>query len=578
MKHGGGQTSGRAMRGPPSFDPRDFQGFSYFLGAPRGKQRSTWGKDPAETRKVFDALYVSLPRDQLGDNTNIPSGYTYLLQLLAHDLVQSTEPLWVAADADIPVSNRRTGTLQLDTLYGGGPTVCPLAFAPATRAAPDFATKLRLGRVSDAQQFADQCLARDLARVVLPVPPERVTTKNSAAAPANSGPMADSGAAISTAHAAAPRANGGPMANFYDTATQLYIADPRNGEGAILSQLVVLFFILHNGVVDRLSALPPSAQFAYARVMVLRIYRSVLRHDLLKRLLHESIYAKLSARAAASGDWLWHGSAIPYEFSHGAFRIGHAMTRPTYRLNERLGHDPGIDELLGGAIFRNGPLPSNWILEWSRFFKLGGALNYACKFAATQKLALNNSNLLTIVDASTFAGMPSNNTISVRDWLSATAARMWRTDALVNALSEHYRGLRFLRPTQIAEWLLELIQARANDDEKAILRSRLSDLAGDLPLPLYVMLESQMDPDVLGERVGVLGSILIGEVLFRRLAEEDEAAEHDPLTHAAREAVGDANWAEIESIRDMPALVRLAEKWGGLEQCQTLPFIVQPVQ
>jgi len=533
------------------FDPGDFQGFSYFLGAPRGKQRGAWGKDMEKARIVFNALHASLPQDQLENNTNIPSGYTYFSQLVAHDLVQSTEPLWVAMAAGIPVNNARMRSLRLDTLYGGGPTVCPLAFEPGSGAAPDYSTKLRLGRVSDAENFAGQCPLRDLARVLLPVPP----------APATTG---DAGAA---AHPPA----GGPLANFDDETVQLYVADVRNGEGAVLSQLVVLFFILHNGIIDKLSDLSPSAQLAYARAIVLRMYRSVIRHDLLKRLLHEKVYDRLSTRPAASGDWLWHGSAIPYEFSHGAFRIGHGMTRDAYTVNERLGRDLTIYEVLEG-VSRDGPLPSNWIVEWSRFFELGGSLNYASRFAATQSLVLNHSKVLAVVAD----GTPPN--ISLRDWLSAAGARMWRTDALINVLSKHYRGLRFLRPTQVAAWLLELIQKQENDKEKAILQAHLNELAGDLPLPLYVMLESQLDPDVRGRRAGVLGSIVIGEVLFRRLAEDDDAAEHDPLTRAARNALDNAAWDEIEAIRDMPALVRLAEKWGGLEQCRTLPFIVQPAQ
>ncbi len=504
---------------------------------------------------VFNALFTSLPQDQLEDNTNIPSGYTYLSQLVAHDLVQSTEPLWLAMAAGIPVDNARMRSLRLDTLYGGGPTVCPLAYEPGPDAAPDYATKLRLGRVSDAENLAGQCPMRDLARVLLPVPPAPETTANAGAAP----PPA--------CVAKLPPA-GGPLANFDEKVVQLYLADVRNGEGAILSQLVVMFFILHNGIIDKLSALPPSAQFAYARALVLWVYRSVIRNDLLKRLLHEKVYDRLRTRPADSGEWLWHGSAIPYEFSHGAFRLGHGMTRDAYTVNERRG-DLLISEVLEG-VPRDGPLPSDWIVEWSRFFGTRGSLNFASKFAATQSLALNDSNVLAVVAD----GAPDN--ISLRDWLSAAAARMWRTDALINVLSQHYPGLKFVRPTQVAAWLLKLIQAQENDREKAILRSNLNELAGDLPLPLYVMLESQLDPDVQGGRAGVLGSIVIGEVLFRRLAEEDEAAKHDPLTHAARDAIGDTHWAEIDAIRNMPALIELTGKWGGLAQCRTLPFIVQP--
>jgi hypothetical protein len=554
MRHGGGSTGGNAKRGAPSgaappasFDPRGFGGFGYFLGDPSPDKRSSWGDDLDTAQAVLAALYTALPQDALADNTNIPAGYTYLLQLVAHDLVQSTEPLWLAAEIGIPVANARTASLRLDTLYGGGPTICPVAFAPGTGGAtPDYSTQLQLGRVSDAAALGltGQCPFRDLARVTM-------VTPRAGGAPAGAAP--------------AP----GPTANF-DNATQLYVADVRSGEGAVLSQLVVLFAILHNAIAGRLGArgLAASAQFAFARTAVLRIYHAVIRNDLLKRLLHAEIYARLSARPASSADWLWRGSAIPYEFSHGAFRIGHGMTRPFYDLNGQPNQPLPLSDLLQTGFFGN-PLPSNWILAWSKFFELGGTPNYAKKFAATQFLALNADNVLQVVAP----GAPSR--ISTRDWLSAIAARMWRTDALVDAVAAHYPGLRFLRSADIETWLGKRIEQQENIQLSAVLRGHLQHLAADLPLPLHVLLEAQLDPAAQGSRAGALASVIIGEVVFRLLAEA-AAGQASLPTQAAQAALGADDWAQIDTVKDMPALVRLAEDWGGLAQCRTLPFIALP--
>jgi len=57
----------------------------------------------------------------------------------------------------------------------------------------------------------------------------------------------------------------------------------------------------------------------------------------MRRVLHPEIYAAYSAEsppfmdqaAETEGDW-----EIPFEFSHGAFRFGHAMVRPEYRIND----------------------------------------------------------------------------------------------------------------------------------------------------------------------------------------------------------------------------------------------------
>ena len=569
MGHGGGPAFGFANHDPrsasrqPVFDPVAFRGFTYLFGKPPADKRSRWGEDLEASRKIFEALYKALPQVIPGDNPNIPAGYTYLLQLVAHDLVNSTEPLWVAADSDITVSNARSTSLQLDTLYGGGPTICPLAFVPAIdEAEPDYSTQLRIGRVSDAaaRQLTGACPFRDLPRVTMGVP-QAWDGATGAAQVAQAWDDA-TGAAAAPQGTATPQ----PVANF-DNATQLYIADVRNGEGAILSQVAVLFFILHNAVARKLTALPATARFAYARGAVLRMYHAVIRHDLLKRLLHADIYGRLSARPASSPDWLWSTPAIPYEFSHGAFRIGHGMPRSQYDLNTILGEQLTLGDLLQGG-FLGGPLPASWIVEWGKFFDFGGRPNYAFRFNATQNMALNGRDVLKSVAPDTPLDM------SLRDWLSAAAARMWRTDVLVDRVARHYPGLSYLRPRDIESWLAGLIKGQA-EGVQAALRPHLSALAADLPLPLYVLLESQLDPQAEGTRAGVFASVVIGEVVFRLLAAEEADAESAALTAEAKKALGD-DWTAIESVRCMLDLVKLAETWGSLEQCRTPAFIGTP--
>ena len=129
MAHGGGPTYGAAASvpnvaagGQPSqpLDPRSFPGFSYFLGQPSDGQRSTLGADPRRARQILQALYSLLPGSNVPSgqpaNQHIPAGFTYLLQFMAHDLVDSTVPFWVAAESGIASRNMRDVRLQLDTL------------------------------------------------------------------------------------------------------------------------------------------------------------------------------------------------------------------------------------------------------------------------------------------------------------------------------------------------------------------------------------------------------------------------------------------------------------------------------
>lgn len=64
------------------------------------------------------------------ENSEIPSGCTYLLQLVAHDTVSTSLSIAVLEGASTGVRNARSGALRLDTIYDGGPAVCPIAFQP----------------------------------------------------------------------------------------------------------------------------------------------------------------------------------------------------------------------------------------------------------------------------------------------------------------------------------------------------------------------------------------------------------------------------------------------------------------
>ena len=113
---GSAPTVAKARPGTTPVDPRHFRGFSYLLGEPDGASRTTIGADPEKARDILTALYSLLPNGRLEENTRIPAGYTYLLQFVAHDLVETTVPFWAAAEAGVPSRNMRDAMLRLDGL------------------------------------------------------------------------------------------------------------------------------------------------------------------------------------------------------------------------------------------------------------------------------------------------------------------------------------------------------------------------------------------------------------------------------------------------------------------------------
>src|SRR5260370_715178 len=166
-----------------------------------------------------------------------------------------------------------------------------------------------------------------------------------------------------------------------------------------MSQLTALFALLHNGLVDIVRRgepiIGPNANLgaAYKRFLCARdaltlIYHNVIRKDLMRRAMHPAIYAAYSGPipnfidrlapfmgdSAARGMREQEGWQIPLEFSHGAFRFGHAMVRPEYVINDLATHD--LNKTLEKTSANdpvNMPLDATWIVRWSPFFDIKGS-------------------------------------------------------------------------------------------------------------------------------------------------------------------------------------------------------------
>ena len=108
----------------------------------RMAQRETWP----------DTLASADPNLQPSENPGIPSGYTYLLQLMAHDLIDSAVSLAEAGAGRAGFVNSRIEPLSLDTIYGAGPDNAPhvYEFDAMFRANMETVprTRLRLGQIA----------------------------------------------------------------------------------------------------------------------------------------------------------------------------------------------------------------------------------------------------------------------------------------------------------------------------------------------------------------------------------------------------------------------------------------------
>ena len=419
-------------------------------------------------------------------NRNLPSGYTYFLQIVAHDLVHSTISASLGEGQTSGLSNVRNAPLRLETIYGGGPTECPHAYE-ASRVA--FRSKLRLGKSkSNARDQNHKGSKKDIAR-----------------------------GTTSTATELDQQAS----------YAEALIADPRNDSHAIISQMLVLFHELHNCIVDELvrgGSLGPTANpyadaqrlFVAARTACILVYRNVIRRDLLPRILHRDVWKAYEKDQRPSlpfdrGEW-----RAPLEFTNGFFRFGHSMIRPAYRFGA---HSPtafGIEQILNRTSDKSPsdvPLEAAWLVNWELFFSDNPAAeNLSIRIGPWSQVGIGEE-------------VPGEGNLIARDLLSSIAIQPWSVGHLVDLLRKTHGPLleksEFLtrpgdpRPwaARIEKWLTQQSEA-THGTEFRLSRAEIQALANDPPIPFFARFEAGLDSGNDGERLGILGSIVVAEVIY----------------------------------------------------------------
>ena len=159
------------------------------------------------------------------------------------------------------------------------------------------------------------------------------------------------------------------------------IGDPRDDENRIIAQLHAIFLRFHNRVVDYFGA--NNVSFQEVRRQVRWHYQWVLVNDFLPKIMQDQTYRSVFPdpyrpvlRIPMLGE---QGLALmPVEFSVAAYRFGHSMIRPSYRLNATIelplfSANPSDTRNLGGLR----PIPPDWAIDWQYFIDLtpdGGAV------------------------------------------------------------------------------------------------------------------------------------------------------------------------------------------------------------
>lgn len=153
------------------------------------------------------------------------------------------------------------------------------------------------------------------------------------------------------------------------------IGDPRNDENSIVSQFQALMLRFHNRMVDDNDSL----SFEEVQQRVRFHYQYVVLNDFLPRIVHADVLNQL--KSAGSYDrgklayYHWHTYPfMPVEFSVAAYRLGHSMIRPGYRLNDadnmllQIFPDPNNPDTNALTGFR--AMGPGRAIDWGRFIDL----------------------------------------------------------------------------------------------------------------------------------------------------------------------------------------------------------------
>ncbi|MFL5789815.1 MAG: peroxidase family protein [Flavisolibacter sp.] len=289
--------------------------------------------DEASLEKLAAKMVADFEAKQTGEdevddeeNQGIDAGYTYLGQFIDHDLTFDPSSSLQKTNDPEGLLDYRTPRFDLDNLYGRGPDDQPYLY-------DSDGLHFLLGKSLNGNK--DQG-SRDLLR------------------------------------------NGSKP-------SRAIIGDPRNDENVIVSQLQGIFLRFHNKMVDLLKTKKGDhLHFSEVQQAVRWHYQWVVLHDFLPTIVGEgpikSILPNLGTNKCINKNVNLQfykykkEQFIPIEFSVAAYRFGHSMVRPIYRLNQNLKDRFMIfakDPILNLQGFRE--FPSEWAIDWDLFFNPGNA-------------------------------------------------------------------------------------------------------------------------------------------------------------------------------------------------------------
>lgn len=430
---------------------------------PRGPQQ-----DPEALIALGMSMETEVGSGDPKGNSSIPAGLTYFGQFLDHDITLDETKL-SSSGAVVPgtIENGRTPDLDLDSVYGGGPSARPELYeADGVLLRVGVATESPDSRDRLGQQIPD--LPNDLPR------------------------EADASAII---------------------------GDHRNDENLAVAQIHLAFIKYHNHIAGQLRDenpnLPSARLFERARSQVVKHYQSIVLTEFLPRVIDPNALESV----LSSGRKFYRKvdrDCMPVEFSVAAYRFGHSMVRPSYNWN-RVFNDgpvalaPGSLQLLfefsglsgsgdgTGPFFDQPVLPSNWVADWRLLFDIPGHPPVGFSRNVARKIDTNMAFALKMLPefAQPRDTPPELMSLASRNLLRGRLLRVPSGQAVAHAMAD--AGLH-----------MPVLSARSIENgSHGELLSRFG-FTEETPLWFYILREAE---EQNGERLGPIGSCILAETL-----------------------------------------------------------------
>lgn len=460
------------------------------------------GTSPASSDGLLEALADAMTAVAPDIESPIPAGFTYLGQFVDHDLTRDRTdvPFGVPVTDPSELIQARSPALDLDSLYGNGPTV-------------------------DHQFYAPDGI--------------RLKTGTTQASPVE-------GLAVASQpldHFDLPRK--GATAARPEEVRAALIPDPRNDENLAVAQTHLAFIRFHNQVCDQLAAsgTPSSMLFERARAMVIKHYQWMLKTDFLPRIVDPDIVKDVFENGRKIFEVYGLGfPTMPIEFSVAAYRLGHSMIREKYDWNAVFREGGAIDDL--GTLenlFRfsgtsgnlspdsddiNNPiegsfekLPTNWIVDWTGLYDFvqDGVPELApeTKLNLARPIDVRLTDPLRMLPLGSFGARgsdvavpPLQMNLAFRNLARARMVGLATGQEVAAYVASKVPGVTALSREQIL-----------GDDLNGLTDAQKDELATATPLWFYILREASLNASAgpgTG-RLGAVGGRLVVEVFHRAM-------------------------------------------------------------